>query len=105
MADPFVLLREAVAWLHVLVALGGLTVCVLNLRLSGWMWVLATGFAGQALAQLLFRMASLMIEHGVLPAAQVGLVFGIGSLLSLAAAVAEVGGIALVFAELKGKQS
>lgn len=100
MSDPFVLLREAVAWLHLFVAVGGLAVCLLHLRLSGWVWLVAAGFAGQSLTQLVYRVGTFLIERGGVATSQAGFVFSIGSLLGLASGTCVVGGLFAVFREL-----
>src|SRR5262245_11994483 len=48
MMDPLGAVREGLGWVHVLVTLAGLVVCVVHASRSRWIWVMALGFAGEA---------------------------------------------------------
>lgn len=100
MLDPFGAVREALGWVHLLVALAGLVVCVLHAARSRWLWVLAGGFAAEAAVSASHRLVMLALGRGLLEGGRLGGVFLVTTLAGLAAWVAIVGGLAGLLAEL-----
>lgn len=91
------LLREAVGWLSVLVSVGGLAVCALQLGRVRWAGVLMGGFALQALVSAFYRLFTLLAlrAHG----AGLGAALALVSLVGVAGDVAIVVGVAGLLAE------
>ena len=85
---------EAFAWLHLLPAVAGFVVSVSSLGRSRWAALLATGFAGQVLAQLFYRVATRLLVGGMMRPAGAGAGLALASLVGLGAAIAIVVGVA-----------
>ena len=83
------LLREAVGWLSVLVSMGGLAVCALQLGRVRWAGVLLGGFALQALVSAFYRVFTLL-------AMRAGGGRGLGAALSLVSLLGVLGDVAVV---------
>ena len=84
-----VILREAVGWLSVLVALGGFVVCATQLGRVRWAGVLMGGFGLQALVSVFYRFFSLLASRSTTPP-------GIGAGLALVSLIGVLGSVAIV---------
>jgi hypothetical protein len=93
-------LREALSWVHVLVALAGVVVCAVNLRRSRWTWVLLCGFGVDAFVSTAYRVSSLLIGGSTLAYEQLGALFLLLSFLGVVGAAAIVGGLAMLLREV-----
>ncbi len=83
-----VILREAVGWLSVLIALGGFVVCATQLGRVRWAGVLVGGFGLQALVSIFYRVFSLFAMRATTA--------GIGAGLALVSLIGVLGSVAIV---------
>jgi hypothetical protein len=93
------ILREAVGWLSVIVALAGAGVCAAQLGRVRFAGVLMGGFALQALVSAFYRVFSLLALRG----SASGLTAGLAavSLVGLLGSAIVVAGVAGLLAELR----
>lgn len=96
------LMRDAIGWLSVLLAIGGAVLSALHMRRTTWAVALAAGFGMQAFAMAVARIAIVMINRGETRPELIGAVFLLTSLLGLVGSGTIVAGVAGVLSELKG---
>jgi len=94
-------MRDAVGWLSVLLALSGATLSALHVRRTAWAAVIAGGFALQAFAMACSRIAIVLITRGDQSAGGMPVLFLLTSLLGLTGSAAIVAGVAGVLAQLR----
>jgi len=95
------LMRDAIGWLGVLLALGGAVLSALHVRRTSWAAVLAGGFGLQAFTMAVARIAVVLVSRGGTGSELVGTVFLLTSLLGMLASGVIVAGVAGVLSELK----
>jgi hypothetical protein len=90
-------LQGVISAVHVLVALAGLVVCLVNLGRSRWAWLLAAAFGLQALISLGYPVIAFLMSQRALGYEGVQPAYVLLGLIGLLASVAIVAGLALVF--------
>jgi hypothetical protein len=99
--DAFRIMQELVAWLHVLVNIAAVIVCLMHVGRSVWARILAAGFALELLVSVVFRigsyLAATLANRGAL-----NVFYFIASLLQLVASVVIVGGLFGLFSQVAG---
>jgi hypothetical protein len=93
-------LQGVISALHVLVALAGLVVCLVNLHRSRWAWLMAAAFGFQALMSIGYPAIAFLMSQQVIGYEGVQPAYVLLGLLGLLASAAIVGGLALVFSGL-----
>jgi len=94
-------MRDAIGWLSVLLALSGAVLSALHVRRSTWAVVIAAGFGLQAFAMAFTRIAIVLMSRGDTGSGTIPALFLLTSLLGMAGSAAIIAGLAGVLAQLK----
>jgi hypothetical protein len=93
-------LQQLVWWVIILVNVGGAVVSGMALEHSRWAGLLLVGFLGEALVPAFYRVLPIVLHGTGTP--ELRLIYFLGSLITLAAHLAVVGGVGGVLSGLGG---
>jgi hypothetical protein len=97
------MLHTALIWIHMVVTLVTLVVCLLHVGSSVWARVLAAGFGLQLLVSVFYQVMNVMVTRGLSSSFDVaGALYVLASLLGIVASVIIIFGLAGLFAQLGG---
>jgi hypothetical protein len=100
--SPLRVVEELVGWLHIVLEMTAIVVCLFHVRRSVWARVLTGGFLLQLAVSLFYRVASYMTSWIVTNASGVSVLYLLASTLGLLSTVVIVVGLAGLLAQLAG---
>ena len=101
--DVFRIMQELVGWLHVLVDIAAVIVCLMHVGRSVWARILAAGFALQLLVSIVFRIGSYFAATLASGGGHtLSAFYFMASLLQLVASAVIVGGLFGLFSQVAG---
>jgi hypothetical protein len=100
--DTFRIMQELVGWVHIVVDLAAVVVCLMHAGRSVWARVLAGGFGLQLLVSIFYRVAGYIWSFSGSEARTLSALYFMGSLLGLLASAVIVVGLFGLLSQVAG---